>query len=72
MSGYVMAYGACWSCGLPFSFNPHRVPSLRVDDVRQPVCSTCMVFANKKRVEMGLEPHPILPDAYEALPEGEL
>jgi hypothetical protein len=31
-----------------------------------------MDIANARRREMGLEPHPILPDAYEPLPEHEL
>jgi hypothetical protein len=72
MTGFVLAFGACWTCGQPFSFNPHRVPSIRIDGVREPVCRGCMTIVNQKRVGMGLEPHLVPDDAYEALPEGEL
>ena len=62
---YMSAMGECYSCKRLFHFNPERVQSLRVDDVRQPICETCMERANAKRKEMGLEPHRIMPGAYE-------
>ncbi len=55
-----------------FSFNPHKVPSLRVAGIREPICLDCMTLGNKKREEMGLAPHPINQDAYEAIREEEL
>lgn len=70
--GYVSVMGNCFACGNPFCFNPHRVPSFRVNGVRQPVCSNCMSIANEKRVAQGLLPHPIHKDAYEPLNENEL
>jgi hypothetical protein len=72
VSGYVLAFGGCISCHRPFSFNPHKVPSIRIDGVREPVCLSCMEEANSRRVAAGDPPHRIEPDAYEALPEGEL
>lgn len=73
MTGFVMAYGACVTCGMPFSFNPHKVPSTRAfNGEREPVCASCMAAVNAKRKEMNLEPHAIEPDAYEPLPEEEL
>ena len=72
MSGFVFAMGPCICCGEVFRFNPHSVPSTsEITGQREPVCRTCMTIANAKRKAMGLEPHPILPDAYEPLPENE-
>lgn len=70
--GFVFATGLCHSCRCLFSFNPHRVPSLRVNGVREPICLACMTAANKLRIERGEPPHPIHPDAYIPIPEGEL
>ena len=78
--GYVYATSECLSCKQLFSYNPLRVPSLRVNaqgqpdpnGTREPVCRGCMDRANLKRKEMGLEPHPIHPDAYEPVDEHEL
>jgi hypothetical protein len=72
MSGFVICYGTCVNCHRQFSFNPNKVPSVRVDGVREPVCRSCMQQANARRVALDLPPHPIEPDAYEPLPEGEL
>lgn len=70
--GFAICHGACANCGKLFSFNPHRVPSIRVNDVREPVCCVCIKEANAKRKELGLEPIVTLFDAYEPLPEEEL
>jgi hypothetical protein len=71
MSGYVFATGQCVACRRLFSFNPHHVPSVRVNGVREPVCRDCIEQANKQRAEMNLPPFEILPDAYEPMPEEE-
>jgi hypothetical protein len=64
--GYVFIIGNCFACKRPFTFNATWVPSVRDDSgVRQPVCESCMNLANVKREAMGLDPHPIHPDAYE-------
>ena len=72
MNGYVYVIGKCFTCKFMFSFNPHKVPSLRVAGIREPICLDCMTLGNKKREEMGLAPHPINQDAYEAIREEEL
>ncbi|RPH74007.1 hypothetical protein EHM76_04370 [bacterium] len=72
MNGFVMAMGRCIRCGVPFSFNPHFVPSIRVEGVRQPVCRSCVEWANEERKKAGIEPHFIHPEAYEPLPEEQL
>jgi hypothetical protein len=64
--GYVFVVGPCWSCGVTFTYHPHKVPSIPINGIRQPVCERCMRLANGRRVSLGLEPHPILPGAYEA------
>lgn len=66
--GYVMVHGPCGACGGLFSFNPRWVPSLN----NVAFCAPCMAAANAKREALGLNPHPINPDAYEPLPEQEL
>ena len=70
--GLVAVWSACGGCGRVFSYNPHRVPSVRVDGVRVPICRDCIEAANPVRVERGLEPFQVHPDAYEPIPEGEL
>lgn len=57
--------GPCFACGRLFTFNAERVPSIRIEGVRRPVCWECMAAANAKREAQGLAPHPILPGAYE-------
>jgi hypothetical protein len=65
--GYMFVLGSCYTCKQLFTFNASLVPSLKDQfGERQPICRTCMDRANAKRKEMGLEPHPIHPDAYEA------
>lgn len=70
--GYALCTGSCAACGRLFMFNPVRVPSVRINGEREPVCSTCMQMANTERQRRGLEPLPIAPDAYEAVDESEL
>jgi hypothetical protein len=73
MSGYAFVMGECIRCGRVFTFHPHHVPSTSViTGKREPVCRRCMESLNSIRRELGLEPFPILPDAYEACPEEEL
>lgn len=82
MSGYVFAFGSCWSCGRPFTFDPDRVPSIPVDSVthlppdlggdatraqREPICERCIERANVKRKANGLDPIVVLPGAYAPL-----
>ena len=70
--GYAMVIGHCASCESVMGFNPHRVPSVRVHGVREPVCRACIERANPERIKNGLEPFSIPDGAYEAIDEGEL
>ena len=67
---YVYLTSACVACGRLISYNPARVPSLRVNGVREPVCRACVESANA-RLEPGQAPFVIHPEAYEPLPEKE-
>jgi hypothetical protein len=70
--GYALCTGYCYCCKRVFSFNPVRVPSIRVDGVKEPFCRSCIERANPERIKRGLEPIYIAPDAYEAVDEREL
>lgn len=72
MGGWVTVSSPCLSCGRVFSYNPHRVPSYRIDGERHPICRTCIERANPRRVAGGISPIEILPGAYDPLPESEL
>lgn len=62
--GFMMAMGTCCNCGVTFSFNPERVPSIRgrweiggfVPDhtgQREPVCEPCMCSWQRKARQRG-------------------
>lgn len=68
MSGYAFVFSPCLVCRVPFGYNPRWVPSLK----GEPVCRGCMDLANAQRKELGLEPHPIHPEAYEPIAVEEL
>jgi len=71
--GYAVMMSPCLICDKVFGYNPHRVPSIRVNGERQPVCLPCIVQENRRRQLVGQEllpdPHP---DAYEPIQESEL
>ena len=69
---FALGYAQCYGCKQPFGFNPVRVPSVRIDGVREPVCPNCVAIANPKRIANGLAPIVPLPDAYEPVDESEL
>jgi hypothetical protein len=65
---FMLAHGCCCGCGSLFSFNPNRVPSIRVNGVREPVCQSCIERSNRIRAAAN-PPLPlieILPGAYDA------
>lgn len=72
MTGYVFMTGRCVGCGRLFTFNPNKVPSVRVNGSREPICGNCVAAANPIRKEKGLEPITVLPGAYEPCEEHEL
>jgi hypothetical protein len=48
--GYAYCTSACFGCGRLFSYNPVRVPSIRVNGNREPICQTCVDRVNPQRV----------------------
>jgi hypothetical protein len=72
VTGYAIALAPCIGCGRVFGFNPHRVPSVIVDGVREPVCRTCVDRANDNRKASGLPLFTVYPDSYEPIEEGGL
>jgi len=72
VSGWAIATSACQGCSRIFSYNPHKVPSIRVEGVRQPICRDCVERANPQRIANGLDPIEIHPEAYEPIREEDL
>ncbi len=72
LNGYALVYSPCLVCKQVIGYNPHLVPSLRVNGVKQPVCRNCLEIANRRREKNGDTPHPIMPGAYEPIREEEL
>lgn len=70
--GYAIMFGTCCNCGKQFGFNPHRVPSVRVNGHRQSVCRFCIVQANQIRKQKGIPEFEIQADAYQPINEEEL
>lgn len=70
--GYYVAMSPCVGCGRVFGFNPDRVPSLRVNGAREPVCGDCVERVNPTRIANGLAPIEVLPGAYEPVDEESL
>jgi hypothetical protein len=69
---YAFCTSACIGCGRIFSYNPVRVPSIRIKGSREPICEACVNRANPQRIKNGLKPITVQPDAYEACEESEL
>jgi hypothetical protein len=70
--GYALCTGFCIGCNRVFSFNPMRVPSIRIKGNREPVCRDCVDRANVVRAANGLRLIVPAPDAYDACDESEL
>jgi len=69
VTGYAFVIGVCVGCRAVFTFNPHRVPSVLVKGVREPICRHCVEAVNPTRVANGLDPIVVFPDRYEPIPE---
>ena len=70
--GYVTIMAPCICCSRIFASNPMRVPSIRINGQREPICQECIPRVNAMRRARGVEeivPHK---DAYEACDENEL
>lgn len=71
--GYAQCFSPCMRCGTIFGYNPHRVPAIRVDGEKEPLCRFCFERLNRQRIVLGLEPWPEPhPEAYEPIDETEL
>lgn len=70
--GFVLAWSECFGCKKVIGYNPIRVPSVRYNGVREPVCAACVERANPERAARGLEPIVPHPEAYEPADEAEL
>jgi len=70
--GYALAYSACYGCKRVFGYNPIRVPSVRINGVREPICRDCFERANQLRKLRGIPTIMMFPDAYEPCEESEL
>lgn len=67
--GYAYAMSGCICCSALFSYNPMRVPSVRINGKREPVCQSCVAIANSQRILNGLPPIVPFADAYEPIDE---
>ena len=64
---FMLVHGFCVNCQTPISYNPHHVPSIRVNGSKEAICSACFDEWNRiHRTSRGLEALPLHPDAYEA------
>ena len=70
--GYAYMTSACIGCSRLFSYNPVRVPSVRIKGNREPICEACVMRANPERIKNGLDPIVPHADAYEPCHEEEL
>ena len=65
---FMLVHSPCAACEQLIGYNPHRVPSIRVNGTREPLCRTCFDRWNViNRTSQGLEPEPLHPKAYEAV-----
>ena len=70
---YCFVVGQCCGCRAAITFNPVRVPSLRVNGSKEPLCRGCFARWNEiHRTSQGLEPVAAHEDAWEACHESEL
>ena len=70
--GYAQAFSECFGCKKFFAYNPHKVPSIIYEGDRKPICRKCVEEFNPQRIDNGLEPFKVDPNAYEPIHETEL
>lgn len=61
-----MAVGPCFMCKKIFSYHADYVPGIRrsMQDRREPVCASCIAYANEIRGKRGMPPLLVDPEAY--------
>ena len=69
---YALVWSPCVGCGAIFGYHPHKVPSVRIKGVREPICRSCVERANPVRRERGLAEIAIQPGAYDPCADHEL
>lgn len=69
---FVAVMGTCVRCDRLFSFSATKVPSVKINGTRQPLCEQCVGVLNAERVKLGLPEISVLPGAYEADDEREV
>ena len=69
---YAQAFSECFGCKKFFAYNPHKVPSVIYKGDRKPICRKCVEEFNPQRIDNGLEPFKVDPNAYEPIHETEL
>ena len=52
----VVAMACCYGCGRVFAFDPDRVPTVAVNDRREPLCLGCVRALNPHLEACGLAP----------------
>lgn len=67
--GYALCHASCAACHQPVAFNPHLVPSIRINGVKEPLCESC---ANRWNTLHPENAQVINPRAYEPMDESEL
>jgi len=63
---FMICTSHCAGCGELISYNPNRVPSIRVNGEKEALCLECATRVNQNRVKEGKDACFIHPDAYEA------
>ena len=71
--GFAFCVGRCVVCCNSITFNPNKVPAIRIDGEKQPVCADCVARMQQKqrKLKVAVWPDP-LPGAYEPCHESEL
>ena len=70
--GYAIVTGNCFACHEFISYNPHRVPSIWVEGVRQAICRVCAGIVQDNQRRSGKAVTEIHPEAYQPIHESEL
>ncbi len=65
--GYYTVTAPCCNCKNIFSFHPNKVPSIRINGIREPICKTCVDRSNVERKEKGMPLITYTSDAYQVV-----
>jgi hypothetical protein len=58
--------GVCACCAAIVSFDPDRVPTIKINGQKQPLCESCVGEANARRNLLKLQPIVIPEGTYDA------